>query len=94
MFRPSYLVSLIRRRQIEVSEGFLSLGSNFLSFSLQSKNIDIKIYRTITFPVVLYGCETWSPNLREEHRQRVFENRALTKIYGHKAKYREKEKTT
>jgi hypothetical protein len=32
-------------------------------------------------PVVLYGCETWSPTLREEHRLRVFENRVL-RIFG------------
>jgi hypothetical protein len=31
----------------------------------------------ITLPVVLYGCETWSLTLREEHRLRVFE-----KIFG------------
>jgi hypothetical protein len=30
-----------------------------MSFSLLSKNIRIKIYRIITLPVVLYGCETW-----------------------------------
>jgi hypothetical protein len=33
-------------------------------------------------PVVLYGCETWSLILREEHRQRVFESRALRRIFG------------
>ena len=33
---------------------------NLLSSSLLSKNIKIKIYRTIILPVVLYGCETWS----------------------------------
>jgi hypothetical protein len=33
-------------------------------------------------PVVLYGCETWSLELREEHRLRVFENRVLRKIVG------------
>jgi len=32
---------------------------NLFSFSLISKNIKIKIYRTIILPVVLYGCETW-----------------------------------
>jgi hypothetical protein len=32
--------------------------------------------------VVLYGCETWSPTLREEHRLRIFENRVLRKIFG------------
>jgi hypothetical protein len=35
-------------------------------------------------PVVLYGCETWSLTLREEHRLRVFENRMLRKIFGPK----------
>ena len=33
--------------------------------SLLSKNLKIKIYRTIILPVVLYGCETWSLTLRE-----------------------------
>jgi hypothetical protein len=32
--------------------------------------------------VVLYGCETWSLTLREECKQRVFENRVLRKIFG------------
>jgi len=38
---------------------------NLLSSSLLSKNIKIKIYRTIILPVVVYGCETWSLTLRE-----------------------------
>jgi len=53
---------------------------NLLSSSLVSKNINIKIYRTITLPVVLYGCESWSLTLREECRLRVFENRVLRRI--------------
>ena len=32
-------------------------------------------------PVVLYGCETWSLTLREEHRLRMFENWVL-RIFG------------
>ena len=40
------------------------------SSSLLSKNIKIKIYRTIILPVVLYGYETWSLTLREEHKLR------------------------
>jgi hypothetical protein len=32
--------------------------------------------------LVLYGCETWSLTLREEHRVRVFENRVLRGIFG------------
>jgi hypothetical protein len=53
-----------------------------LSSRLISKNLKIKIYKTVIFPVVLYGCETWSLTLREEHRLRVFENRVLRRIFG------------
>jgi hypothetical protein len=35
-------------------------------------------------PVVLYGCETWSLPLREQHRLSVFENRVLRRIFGSK----------
>jgi len=49
---------------------------------LLSKNIKIKIYRSISLPLVLYGCETWSLTLREEHRWRVFENRGLRRVFG------------
>jgi hypothetical protein len=52
--------------------------------SLVSKNLKIKIYRTIILPVVLYGCETWSLTLREERRLRVFENRVLRRVFGPK----------
>jgi hypothetical protein len=51
---------------------------------LSSKNINIKIYRSIILPVVLYVCETWSLTLREERRVRVFENRVLRRIFGPK----------
>jgi len=50
---------------------------NLLSSRLLSKNLKIKIYRTIILPVVLYGCETWTLTLREERKLRVFENRVL-----------------
>jgi hypothetical protein len=49
-----------------------------------SKNIGFRIYKTIILPMVLYGCETWSLTLREEHRLRVFENRVLRRIFGPK----------
>jgi hypothetical protein len=38
----------------------------------------------VILPVVLYGCDTWSLILREEHRLRVFENRVLRRIFGPK----------
>ena len=57
---------------------------NLLFSSLLSKNFKIKFYRTIILPVVLYGCDTWSLTLREEHRLWVFENRVLKRIFGPK----------
>jgi hypothetical protein len=53
-----------------------------LSSRLLSKNLKIRIYRTIILPVVLYRCETWSFTLKEERRLRVFENRVLRRIFG------------
>jgi hypothetical protein len=51
---------------------------------LISKNLKIKIYKTVILPVVLYGCETWYLTLKEENRLRVYENRVLRKIRGPK----------
>ena len=63
----------------------LPLGAEpfVFQFAIQ-KFKDQDIYRTIILPVVLYGCETWSLTLREEHRLRVFENRELRGIFGPK----------
>jgi hypothetical protein len=49
--------------------------------TLVSKNIKIKINRTIILPVVLHGYETWSLTLREEHRLRVFVNRVQSRMF-------------
>jgi hypothetical protein len=51
-------------------------------FSSAVENVNIRIYKAIILPVVLYGCETWSLTLREEHRLRMFENRVLRRIFG------------
>jgi len=56
---------------------------NLLSSSWLSKNLKVKIERTLTKPVVLYGCETWSLTFRKERRLKVFENRVL-RIFGPK----------
>jgi hypothetical protein len=45
----------------------------------------MRIYKTIILPVILYGCETWSLTLREEHRLRVFRNKVLRSIFGPKS---------
>jgi hypothetical protein len=57
---------------------------SLLSSRLLSRNVKVKISKTIILLVVLYGCETWSLTLREEKRLRVFENRVLRRIFGPK----------
>ena len=57
---------------------------NLLSSSLLSKIIKIKIHRTITLPVVLSECVTWSLTFKDESWLRVFENRVLRRIFGPK----------
>jgi hypothetical protein len=57
----------------------------FSSSHLISKNLKIKIYKTVIFLVVLYVCKTWSLTLREECRLRIFE-KVLRKIFGPKRK--------
>ena len=56
----------------------------FSSISL-SKNVEIKIYRSIILLVVIYGCESWSFTLRKECRVRVYKNRVLSWIFGPKS---------
>jgi hypothetical protein len=62
---------------------YLSVQSP-LSSRLLSRNIKVRIYKTVILPVVLYWCETWSLSLRDEHKLRVFENRVLRRIFGPK----------
>ena len=54
---------------------------NLLSSRMLSKNLKVKIYRTIILSVVMYGCEAWSLILREERKLRVFENMVLRRIF-------------
>jgi hypothetical protein len=58
---------------------------NLLSSGPLSKNVKVRIYKTIMLPVVLYGCHSWSLTLKEEHRLQVFGNRVLKKIFGPKS---------
>jgi hypothetical protein len=57
---------------------------NLLSSRFLSKNLKIKIYRTIIVLVLLYRCESWSLILRQEDRQRGSEKRVLRRIFGPK----------
>jgi hypothetical protein len=67
---------------IEFWQYLLHPVQTLLSSRLLSKNLKIRIYKMIILPVVLYGCETWSLTLREEHRLRMFEKRVLRRIFG------------
>ena len=62
----------------------LILVQRLLSSRLLSKNLKIKIHKTIILSVVLYGCEASFLTLREGRRLRVFENRILRRIFGPK----------
>jgi hypothetical protein len=73
----------IKRRLNSGNDRYHSV-QNLLSFLLLSINLKIRIHKTMILPVVLYGCETWSLTLREEHRLRVFENRVLRRLFGPK----------
>jgi hypothetical protein len=69
------------KRILNSGNAFYHLIQNVLCSCLLSKNVEIRIYKTIILPVVLYGSETLSLALREEHRPRVFENR-VQRIFG------------
>ena len=73
----------INRRINMGNANYYSL-EKILSSHLLSKKLEVNTYKTIILPIVLYGCETWSLTLREEHRLKVFENKVLRKIFGAK----------
>ncbi|KAJ4450277.1 hypothetical protein ANN_01697 [Periplaneta americana] len=72
------------KRRINMGNACYYSVEKLLSSSLLSKNLKVRIYKTVILPVLLYGCETWTLTLREEHRLRVFENKVLRKIFGAK----------
>jgi hypothetical protein len=70
----------IKRRLNSGNACYHSIKNHLSSLPLSEK-IKNRIYKTIILPVVLYGCETWSLTIREEHRLRVFQNRVLRRIF-------------
>jgi hypothetical protein len=84
--KTKYLRTTVKYQNLihEEIKSRLNMGSarnhsdlNRLSSSLLKKNLKIKIYKTVTLPVLLYGCQTWPLTLKEDHRLRMFENRVL-----------------
>ncbi|KAJ4431805.1 hypothetical protein ANN_20410 [Periplaneta americana] len=72
------------KRRINMGNACYYTLEKLLSSSLLSKNLKVRIYKTVILPVILYACETWNLTLRQEQRLRVFENKVLTKIFGAK----------
>jgi hypothetical protein len=61
------------RRRLNSGNACYHSVQNLLSSRLLSENVKIRIRKTIILPVVLYGCETRSLTLREEHGSGVSE---------------------
>ncbi|KAJ4444123.1 hypothetical protein ANN_05912 [Periplaneta americana] len=72
------------KRRINMGNACYYSVQKLLSSSLLSKNLKVRIYKTVILPITLYGCETWTLTLREKHRLRVFKNKVLRKIFGAK----------
>ncbi|KAJ4433063.1 hypothetical protein ANN_15320 [Periplaneta americana] len=70
------------KRRINMGNACYCSVEKLLSSSLLSKNLKVRIYKTVILPVILHGCETWTLTLREEQRLRVFENKVLRKYLG------------
>jgi hypothetical protein len=79
----SFIHEKIKNR-LNLGKACYHLVQKLLLSCLLSKNIGIRVYKTIILPIVLNGCETWSFALREEYRLKVFENRLLKRIFGPK----------
>jgi hypothetical protein len=69
------------KRRLNSGDACYHSAQNLLSSRLLSKNVKVKIYKTIVLPVVLYGCETWYLTSREEHKLRVFEAGGWRKLH-------------
>jgi hypothetical protein len=79
-----YLIQEEFKRRLNSGNACYHSVQNLLSSRLLSKNVKVRIYKTVILPVVLYGSETWSLSVREEHKLRVFENMVLRRIFGPK----------
>jgi hypothetical protein len=69
------------KRKFTSGNACYHLLQNLLPSRPLSKNLKIRICKTIALPVFLFGCETWSLTLKEEHILRVFENNVLRRIF-------------
>jgi hypothetical protein len=68
------------KRRLNSGSACSHLVQNLSSSCLLFENIKIRTYKTIILHLVLYGCETCSLTLGEEHSQRVH-NEELHNLY-------------
>jgi hypothetical protein len=76
------LIQVEIKRRLNSGNACYYSVQKLLSSRLLSKNVKVRIYKTIIFLVVLYRCETLSLALREEHKLMMFKNRVLRRIFG------------
>jgi hypothetical protein len=84
--RPLYTGTVIPYKpSLQSFSFFLSFARQLLCSDERAGLLfEVQSVKTIILPVILYGCESWSLTLREEHRLRVFENWVLRRIFGPK----------
>jgi hypothetical protein len=70
------------KKRLNSRNGCYHSAQSILCSSLLTESIKIRLYRTIIFPLVLYGFETWSLTMRGERRLRMFANGELPRIFG------------
>ena len=81
------------KRRINTGNACYYSLEKILSSRLLSKKLKVKTHKTIILPVALYGCETGSLTLREEHRLRLFENKVLRYLRLRETKLQENEES-
>jgi hypothetical protein len=69
------------KRRLNIGNSCYHTVQKLLSSHLLSKNIKIRMYRSIILPVVMYGCETWSLTLRKEHKLKLLRRISGLKRY-------------
>ena len=70
----------IHNRVVKARGVFLRLKNIWSSNSI-SRRVKVRLYKTLVKPVLMYGCETWKMNERDENKIDVFQSRCLRRIF-------------
>jgi hypothetical protein len=70
------------RLRIQAGNGSVFANKTLLKNKDRNAASKLQIYKSITQPIVTYGCETWAMTVTEQNRLLVFERRVFRKIYG------------